>query len=91
MTGLSLTETAVDRARRLKTYGKIDRSAQYEGEFDGLDGNQIRQKLQVKYDQIFANARARDEREFWHKLILLIIAPILARSPEIIAFLKSFL
>jgi hypothetical protein len=80
-------ETPIERALRLNTYGKVDRSAQYDGEFDGLDGHLLRRKLQTKYDEVWAEIRRRDDRKFYHRLILMAGTALVARLPEIYSFL----
>jgi hypothetical protein len=77
----------VEYAKAVGTYGKIDRSAQYEGEFDGLDGTLLRRKLQSKYDEVWAEIRRRDDRKFYHHLMIMAASAILARGPEIYSFL----
>ena len=83
-------ECPIERAKRLGTYGEIDRSKQYEGELDSLDGVLLRRKLQAKYDYLFAEARAareREDRKFWHRLALIATTAVTVRIPEIYSFL----
>lgn len=80
----------IEFAKALGTYGKIDRKRQYEGEFDGLDGVELRRKLQNKYDQLFANQRRLEQQRFHHRLMQIAAAAALARLPEIYEFISKF-
>ena len=83
-----MSESAVEHAKRVGTYGKIDRSKQYEGEFDGLDEVLLGRKVQNKFDHFFAQRRREENLKFWHRAALMAGAALLARAPEIWAWLS---
>jgi len=80
-------ETAVAFAKRVGTYGKIDRSEQYEGELDSLNGVLLRRKLQNKYDELFRNLRRIENLHLRNAILITVTSAILSRAPEIVAFL----
>lgn len=80
-------ESAIDYAKRIGTYDKDDRSQQYVGELDHLDGVLLRRKLQSKYDELFAKQRSLEKLKFRHAVVIIFIA----RAPEIIAWVLKVL
>jgi hypothetical protein len=72
-------ESAIEFAKRLGTYNKLDRSNQYSGRYS----NEI---LKHDIDLLFEKYRERDDRDFWHKCILAVIALV----PSIIMFIMWF-
>lgn len=81
-------ESPIETAKRLGTYGKINRRAQYESDRYSTE------KLRLNDDLLFEKVRALEaleNRKFWHRLIVVISAAVISRMPEIVAFLKRFL
>ncbi len=68
-------ESAIDLAKRLGTLNKADRSEQYRGRYS----NEV---LKHDIDLLFQKQREKDDRDFWHKVILALIALI----PSILIF-----
>lgn len=67
-------ETAVELAKRLGTYGKSDRSRQYEGRYS----NEV---LLRNDNLVFQRIREIEEQQFRHNVILALlalVAPVLA-------------
>lgn len=79
----------VEFAKAVGTYGKVDRSAQYEGELDSLDGVLLRRKLQAKYDTLFAEQRRQEKVKFRHALAILVLSFFLGNATTIWTFLAS--
>lgn len=75
----SKTEAAIEYAKRLGTFNKIDRSEQYAGRYS----NEI---LKRNDDLLFQKLREIEEREFWHKLIL----GVLALLPSALVFVMWY-
>lgn len=72
-------ESAVEYAKRLGTYNKLDRSQQYAGRYS----NEI---LKRNDDLLFERLRKHEEREFRHRLILGLIALV----PTILVFVMWY-
>lgn len=64
---MSEMESPIDLAKRLGTYNKVDRSEQYAGRYS----NEI---LKRNDDLLFQRLRELEQREFYHKLILGLVA-----------------
>jgi hypothetical protein len=72
----------IEEAKRLGTYGKFDRSAQYAG-------RSYSPALLLKNDDLaFYKIRKLESR--WHPLIVVGFAAFIARSPEIVAFVLRY-
>jgi hypothetical protein len=77
-------ETAIELAKRIGTYGKIDRSAQYQGNYSP-------KALLHNDDLQFQKLRQMERSRFRHHLIAIVLAAVLARAPEIAAFVMRLL
>lgn len=82
-------ENPIERAKRLGTYGKVDRSAQYEAELQTNDF-ELRRKLLRNDNLLFARMREADDRKFRHHIFAMLTAAVLARAPEIYRFVVTF-
>jgi hypothetical protein len=83
-------ETAIETAKRLGTYGKLNRAKQYEKEIDA-DEIELRKRLLRNDNLLFEKVRRVEELRFWHRLGLVLIASAIARLPELIALLRRLL
>jgi hypothetical protein len=76
-------ESAIDTAKRLGTYGKLDRSKQYEGRYSP--------ELLLRNDnEVFRQLREDREDRFRHRLITMGLSALLAWAPKIVVFLLKF-
>jgi hypothetical protein len=75
-------ESAIQLAKRLGTYNKIDRSLQYQGDYSP-------KSLLHNDDLAFQKLRKMEQQKFRHHIIVILVAAAVARAPEIIAFLKQ--
>ncbi len=74
----------VEVAKRLGTYGKIDRSKQYEGCYSP--------KLLLNNDNLqFARLRRIERDRFKHHVLAIAFAALLARAPEIVLWIGRLL
>jgi hypothetical protein len=62
-------QAAIDLAKQLGTYKQADRAAQYAGRYS----NEI---LKRNDDLLFQRQREYENRQFWHKLVLLVVGLI---------------
>lgn len=76
---------AIALAKRLGTYGKHDRSPQYEEE------RYSSEKLLRNVNLIFAKLREHEDRELRSQIIVALVTAALARMPEIILWAQQFL
>ena len=74
-------ESAVQLAKRLGTYNKIDRSLQYQGNYSP-------KALLHNDDLAFQKLRKMEQQKFRHHIVAIVLAAALARAPEILAFLN---
>jgi hypothetical protein len=72
-------ESAIDYAKRLGTFNKIDRSEQYQGRYS----NDI---LKRNDDLLFQKLREYEDRDFRHKVIL----GVLAIVPSVLLFVMWY-
>lgn len=72
-------QSAIAFAKELGTYGKDDRSNQYAGRYS----NEI---LKHDIDLLFQRQREKDDRDFWHKVILALIALV----PTVLVFVMWY-
>ncbi len=75
-----MSTEAIERAKRLGTYGKIDRSKQYE------DQRYSSETLLRNDDLLFAKVRRLENLRFRHRVALMAGAAVFARAPEIWAW-----
>jgi hypothetical protein len=78
-------ETAIELAKRLGTYGKIDRSLQYEGRHYSSES------LRKNDDIAFAKIRAveKESLRFRHAMWLAIVTGLLSNAPLIVHWLTK--
>lgn len=74
-------ETAIDLAKKVGTYGKIDRSAQYKDRYDS-------QTLLRNDNLIFERQRKMENARFWHSIGIILIGAAIAHGPKILAILS---
>lgn len=77
-------ESAIETAKRLGTYNQIDRSLQYQGDYSP-------KALLRGIDALGCNQRKRDKTQFRRHLIVMAFAAVLARAPEIMAWVRALL
>jgi hypothetical protein len=76
-------EAAIELAKRVGTYGKIDRSKQYEGRYSN--------EVLLRNDNLqFSRLRKLEKQRFRHSILVAVISAVLARAPEIAAWLYQF-
>jgi hypothetical protein len=73
-------EIAIELAKRVGTYRKDDRSKQYEGRYSS-------EALLGSINALGYNQRKRDKAQFRRHVIVMVLGAILARAPEIAAWL----
>lgn len=74
----------IERAQRIGTYGKIDRSLQYQGR------NYTGEALRRNDDILFARWREKEKYELRDQVILIVLAAVIARIDLIVAFMVSW-
>jgi hypothetical protein len=72
-------ESAIEYAKQLGTYNKADRSEQYQGRYST-------EILKRNDDLLFQRQREFEQRDFWHKLILALVALV----PSILLFVMWY-
>ncbi len=75
-----LQENPIERAKRLGTYGKLDRSKQYEGRYSP-------EMLLRSQDHAWKRIREGEQLRFRRAIVLMVVSAVLARGPEIVGWL----
>ena len=76
-------ESPIEFAKRIGTYGKIDRSKQYEGRYSN--------EVLLRNDNLqFKRLREMERLQLRNALVVLIVSAVLAHAPKIWAWLGSF-
>jgi hypothetical protein len=79
----SHNQEAIELAKRLGTYGKHDRSEQYQGRYSN--------EVLLRNDNLqFAKLRELEDRQFWHGVAIAVVTAALARLPEFVVFVMQF-
>ncbi|SRR6266436_7865252 len=72
-----LRENELERAKRLGTYHKIDRTKQYEGRYSP--------EMLLRSDNYqWARIRRMEDLRFWRGVALIVVSAAAARLPEIV-------